>query len=549
MKVRKFQGSSSREALNKAALMYGEDIVLIETKLVREGNKGQSAVYEILVGIEEEVKPPQQNRTPYDRQQEFPVVEEKLPSAQNIQRKRDGSFDLKIDTFEDSTGMNLANSRPEKQSIQTTQSRVQKRSPYGNSSGLSDNSLNRKKGFELKEDTPPSPPPQKPKPRVQQRKEEIFLDVSETARKISELAQKRQQESIQQCREREEVISEVQDQFIEIEKQEKKIVKSSDAKTKVNGSGSNNDMFKEIKSEISQLNDKIKLIQNMFWNEKSPTDISTTIPPEFSEIYRIAKNSGMKREHLEMLMKLSIQHMPFKMRHNSETVKRYFKVVLRKMIPTRAETFVQAPNRKIIMLVGPTGVGKTTTIAKLTARFALKSNRNYRVGLIVLDSYKIGAVEQLTQYARMMKVSIESVVSPDEFMEKLERMSNYDYIFIDTMGSSPYDLKKIEQMQYFLQSNHLQQSIDVMLVVPSSLKYEDLKQSYDSFSRLNIDTIMFTKLDETKGFGNIFSLVHEIQKPISYFSVGQEVPEDIVVATSDYLVDSLLNGFKRERDE
>jgi flagellar biosynthesis protein FlhF len=338
-------------------------------------------------------------------------------------------------------------------------------------------------------------------------------------------------------------MNETRNKFQSIEKKEERLSKTTSA------TGSNTDMFKEIKTEISQLNDKIKLIQNMFWNEKSPADLTTTIPPEFSEIYRIAKQSGMKREHLEMIMKLSIQHMPFKMRHNSETIRRYFKVVLRKMIPTRAETLVQPPNKKIVMLVGPTGVGKTTTIAKLTARFALKSQRNYKVGLIVLDSYKIGAVEQLSQYARMMKVNIETVISSDEFMEKLERMSSYDYIFIDTMGSSPYDAKKIEQTQDFLNSNHLQHNIDVMLVVPSSLKYEDLKQTYDSFSRLNIDTIMFTKLDETKGFGNIFSLVHEIQKPISYFSIGQEVPEDIVVATSDYLVESLLNGFKRERDE
>jgi flagellar biosynthesis protein FlhF len=304
-------------------------------------------------------------------------------------------------------------------------------------------------------------------------------------------------------------------------------------------------VFNEIKTEISQLNDKIKLIQNMFWEEKGPN--STTIPPEFSEIYRIAKQSGMNREHLDLIMKLSIQHMPFKMRQNSETVKRYFKALLRKMIPVRAETFVKTPNKKIFMLVGSTGVGKTTTIAKLTARFALKSEKEYKVGLIVLDTYKIGAVEQLTQYARMMKVQIDTVISPADFADKLDRMSNNDYIFIDTMGSSPYDIQKIESIRDFLETGSHSHEIEVMLVLPSSLKYEDLKEGYNSFSKLNIDTIMFTKLDETKGFGNIFSLIHDIQKPISYFSIGQEVPEDIIVAKSEYLVDCLLHGFKRER--
>ncbi len=90
-------------------------------------------------------------------------------------------------------------------------------------------------------------------------------------------------------------------------------------------------------------------------------------------------------------------------------------------------------------------------------------------------------------------------------------------------------------------------SIDVVLVMPSSIKYEDMQATYESFAPLGIDTLMFTKLDETKGFGNIFSLSYETKKPISYFSVGQEVPEDLVCATSDFLIESLLNGFNRSK--
>ena len=83
--------------------------------------------------------------------------------------------------------------------------------------------------------------------------------------------------------------------------------------------------------------------------------------------------------------------------------------------------------------------------------------------------------------------------------------------------------------------------------MPSSIKYEDLKATYENFETLGIDTMMFTKLDETRGFGNIFSLAYETRIPISYFSVGQEVPEDLVVASSEFLIDCLLNGFSRER--
>jgi flagellar biosynthesis protein FlhF len=199
------------------------------------------------------------------------------------------------------------------------------------------------------------------------------------------------------------------------------------------------------------------------------------------------------------------------------------------------------------MLVGPTGVGKTTSIAKLAARYSYLMQKKYKVGLVVLDTYRIGAVEQLMQYARMMKLGIETVVDPPEFSSALNSMRYCDYILIDTMGSSPYDKGKIKKIYECLQANDTEYSIDVVLVMPSSIKYDDLKVTYDNFSSLSIDTIMFTKLDETRGFGNIFSLAYETKKPISYFSVGQEVPEDLVCASSDFLVECLLNGFNRSR--
>ncbi|MDO8454011.1 MAG: flagellar biosynthesis protein FlhF [Sulfurimonas sp.] len=304
--------------------------------------------------------------------------------------------------------------------------------------------------------------------------------------------------------------------------------------------------LKEIKSEILKLGDKVKLIQNMFWDEKSP-DIESRIPPEFAEIYRLASQSGMNKEHLDAIMQMTLQHMPLKMRENSATVKRYFQTILRKMIPIRIESMPDKSSKKVIMLVGPTGVGKTTSIAKLAARYSFLMQKKYKVGLVVLDTYRIGAVEQLMQYARMMKLGIETVVDPPEFSTALNSLRYCDYILIDTMGSSPYDKGKIEKIYECLEANDTEYNIDVVLVMPSSIKYEDLKATYDNFESLNIDTMMFTKLDETRGFGNIFSLAYETKKPISYFSVGQEVPEDLVYASSDFLVECLLHGFNRSK--
>jgi len=302
--------------------------------------------------------------------------------------------------------------------------------------------------------------------------------------------------------------------------------------------------LKRIKEEIEKLGDKVKLIQNMFWSEKTPKT-TAAIPPEFAEIYRLAQQSGMDQAHLDEIMHLTLEHMPSKMRESSETVKRYFQVLMRKMIPVRLETPPKNGGKKVIMLVGPTGVGKTTSIAKLAARFSYLLDKKYKVGLVVLDTYRIGAVEQLMQYARMMKLGIETVVDPPEFSSALNALRYSDYILIDTMGSSPYDKGKIEKIYECLRGNETEYSVDVVLVMPSSIKYEDLKATYDNFAPLGIDTMMFTKLDETRGFGNLFSLVYETKVPISYFSLGQEVPEDLAVATSDFLVECLMNGFRK----
>jgi flagellar biosynthesis protein FlhF len=301
-----------------------------------------------------------------------------------------------------------------------------------------------------------------------------------------------------------------------------------------------------IKEEIAGIGDKIRLIQNMV-REGGPGEKGSAIPAEFAEIYRLSHQSGMRQEHLDAMMHLTLEHMPLRMRKDPESVMRYFRLLLRKMVPVRKDEPLAPGAKKVMMLVGPTGVGKTTSIAKLAARFSFLTQQRYKVGLIVLDTYRIGAVEQLMQYARMMRLGIETVVDPPEFTSALQSMGYCDYILIDTMGSSPYDKKKIEQIYACLQANDTPFEIEVVLVLPSAHKYEDLEATYENFSALGVDTLMFTKLDETTGFGNVFSLARETDVPISYFSIGQEVPEDLVAASGDFLAECMLYGFDRRK--
>ena len=298
------------------------------------------------------------------------------------------------------------------------------------------------------------------------------------------------------------------------------------------------DEIKELKKEFTKLADTLKFLQATVWDILHKDDLE--LPPEFSEIYALSRASGMYYKHLDEMMKLVIKYMPLKMRQNRETIRRYFYTLLKKMIPIRLEREVKAPHKKILMFVGPTGVGKTTTIAKLAARYAYKLSTRHKVGIITLDTYRIGAVEQLMTYAKMMKLPIETVVDPNDFEEALNSLRHNDYILIDTVGSSQHDKEKIEKLNTFLKVESFAE-INVNLVLSAVTKYEDLMDIYKNFSILPIDTFVFTKLDETKSYGNVFSLLLETKKPISYFSIGQEVPDDLIVANADYLINGILN--------
>jgi len=299
----------------------------------------------------------------------------------------------------------------------------------------------------------------------------------------------------------------------------------------------NEDKIKELQKEIKEIVDTLKYLQASIWEIKEQ---ELEIPPEFSEIYALAKASGINKNHLDEIMKLTIKYMPIKMRKNRVAIKRYFHTLLKKMIPIRIERELTPPHKKILMFVGPTGVGKTTTIAKLAARYAYKLSRRYKVGIITLDTYRIGAVEQLMTYAKMMRLPIETVVDPSDFEEALNALRHNDYILIDTVGSSQHDKEKIEKLANFLKVNTFTE-ININLVLSAVSKYEDLMDSYKNFSILPIDTLIFTKLDETKTYGNLFSLLINTKKPVSYFSIGQEVPDDLIEASSDYLLKGILD--------
>ncbi|ALV25207.1 flagellar biosynthesis (GTP-binding) protein [Campylobacter iguaniorum] len=307
-----------------------------------------------------------------------------------------------------------------------------------------------------------------------------------------------------------------------------------------------NKKIDDVAKQVNKLNDKISLIADMIWDDRSELRDDITIPPEFSTIYKLAKQSGMKNEHLKSIMQTTIQNMPASMKANGTAVRRYFYSLLRNMLPCRNEN-LDTKKQRIMMFVGPTGVGKTTTLSKLAYKFAHSGDVRYKTGIITLDTYRLGAVEQLFQYAKIMSIPILDAIELEDFKSALKSLSNCDLILVDTMGSSQYDKEKLTKLDKFLKGCGAK--IDVNLVLSAGSKVEDLLEIYDNFSFLDIDTLIITKFDETKIFGNVFSLVYETSTPVSFFSIGQNVPDDIVEARSEFLVECVLEGFSKGDDD
>ena len=298
--------------------------------------------------------------------------------------------------------------------------------------------------------------------------------------------------------------------------------------------------MRDIEKKLDKLGDRISLIADTMWQSSAASRADINIPPEFATIYKRAASSGMKSEHLKAIMEATIANMPTKMKSNPSAIERYFYFLLEKMLP-RQKAPDMGRKQRIMMLVGPTGVGKTTTLSKLAYKYAYDNPVRLKTGVITLDSYRIGAVEQLAQYTQVMRMRMIEAINIDEFKAALKQLSSCDLVLVDTVGSSQYDTQKLANLSNFLVGSGAQ--IDVQLVLSANTKVEDLLQSYKNFSFANIDSLIITKLDETKIFGNVFSLVYETNTPVSFFSVGQNVPDDIEVADNVRLVKCVLEGF------
>jgi len=202
------------------------------------------------------------------------------------------------------------------------------------------------------------------------------------------------------------------------------------------------------------------------------------------------------------------------------------------------------PAKKVVVFLGPTGVGKTTSIAKLAARLALEKKK--KVILMTLDGYRIGAIEQLRAYAGLMGIPFRFVDQVAELPRAIEENAQRDYILIDTAGHGPRDLESMRGLASFLKKSEF---VERHLVLSAATKPSDMRETMDRFEMCFPDHLLFTKLDETSTPGPILNELVRTQKVFSYYSNGQRVPDDLHVVPRERIIDIVLNRNEIELKE
>lgn len=280
-----------------------------------------------------------------------------------------------------------------------------------------------------------------------------------------------------------------------------------------------NDLIAELKSIKQFMLDAVE-------EEKLPDNLKALKK-------RLAEQEVSKELQSELIAKAMVE-----LDRNPHGTKQQLDEAVRKEIIRVVKEHQKASDRKkadIICFIGPTGVGKTTTIAKIAANYMLKEDK--KVGLITSDTYRIAAVEQLKTYAGILSIPIKVAESSDGLESAMAELADCEVILMDTAGRNYQQKQYIDDLKQLLPD---QRNVQINLVLSLTSKYEDMKRIIENFKTIKMNQLILTKKDETSSAGAILNLIYRYSIPVRYIANGQNVPDDLIAATPDVIADFLL---------
>ncbi len=261
------------------------------------------------------------------------------------------------------------------------------------------------------------------------------------------------------------------------------------------------------------------------------------LPTEFAPHYRALVSRGVSRKAAAALIGLVLKDAGMEVLREPRVFAERLHFVVRGAIKTTGGIALHGGECRLVALAGPTGVGKTTNLAKLAAHFAV--HERARVALLTCDTFRVAAVEQLRVYANIIGIPLRVANDAKDAAEAMKQFQDYDLVLMDTAGGSQFNLEQINELKAVL---HAARPHEVMLVLSAATHMDDLRSVVSNFKCLQPASLLFTKLDETRQYGSMLNMLLEAGLPLSYVSVGQNVPDDIRVAAPGMIANLVLEG-------
>lgn len=291
----------------------------------------------------------------------------------------------------------------------------------------------------------------------------------------------------------------------------------------------------DFQTEMEKLTEKIYGISTESKSEPSRFHSNKNkIKNNFEEIKQYLLDKDINIEIINRIFNKVRQYEPFVDDANRDD---YIVSTLGSLIPTSEFELSKQSRPKVITLVGPTGVGKTTCIAKLAV--ISKILHNLDIGLISIDTYRLGALDQLKIFSEISNIDFLVAYEPSDIQKFMKKFKNKDIVFIDTVGRSQNNTKLLNSINDFLNKVNVDETY---LVLNSTSDYKVMLDITQKFKIFNYDALVFSKLDEAISYGNIVNLVNEVDTPIKYLTNGQVIPDDIIAADSEFIANMIYSG-------
>ncbi len=262
--------------------------------------------------------------------------------------------------------------------------------------------------------------------------------------------------------------------------------------------------------------------------------------PVLRILYQIMLDNEVNEVYANQIID-EIEKMEMKNPELEQVLSTVYQKMILKFGPTRVIELEDHPRKpKVVFFFGPTGVGKTTTIAKIASKFKVEQGR--KVALLTSDTYRIAAVEQLRTYANILEAPLTIIYSAEDLNKAFERFSDADVILIDTAGHSHKNEQQKQELIELLKCANDYGDVENYLVLSATTKFKDLKSIVDAYRELSGFKVIFTKLDETSAYGNLLNIKLYAGVDIAYTTNGQNVPDDMQMFDTQQVVKQLLGG-------